>query len=131
MEKFCVFGNAGKLPSPIAVIRKYYRFDGGGELQTRYLLDALSSLTSVELFCVNWDLGQSTVKRYKINFSGSENWSDANFAEWAIREARENCIWVHGQDWIPGSDSIRLGDGLHSKFLKLAAESVGLRVFNT
>ena len=45
-------GKAGKLPSPIAVIRKYYRFDGGGELQTRCLLDALSSLTSVELFAL-------------------------------------------------------------------------------
>ena len=116
-------------PTSVGVIRKAYRYDGGGERQTQRLLDTLTTLTRVDLFCLSWELAEHSRQQYTVNLPAQNIESDIQFAEWAIREARENCVWIHGQDWIPGVDSIRLGDGLHSKFLKLVAQSSWVKNF--
>lgn len=105
----------------IGVIRESYRFDGGGEIQTHNLLNALADLDlEPSIFCKNWDAGDGLRQSYAVRTfpMGNELVLAEDFCDWALQAARKECAWVHGHDWIPGIDSIRLGDGLHSKFLK-------------
>ena len=109
----------------IGVIRASYRFDGGGEIQTLNLLNALGDLgLKPSIFCKNWSVGESLRQAYEIRpfANSSELDLSEEFFEWALQAARKECTWVHGHDWIPGIDSIRLGDGLHTKFLKSMSE---------
>lgn len=104
----------------IGVIREGYRFDGGGEIQTVNLLNALGDLNfSPSVFCKEWGVGNELKQNYEIRTFpiGGDLGLAENFFEWALKAARAECEWIHGHDWIPGVDSIRLGDGLHTKFL--------------
>jgi len=112
----------------IGVIRESYRFDGGGEIQTVNLLNALGDLSfDPTIFCKDWGAGNELTQNYEIRNFPTRNklGFGEDFFEWALRAAREECERVHGHDWIPGVDSIRLGDGLHTKFLNsMSDESI-------
>ena len=85
----------------IGVIRESYRFDGGGEIQTVNLLNALGSLSfAPSIFCKDWGAGNDLMQNYEIRAFpiSSELGLSENFFEWALKAARAECEWVHGHD---------------------------------
>ena len=112
-----------------AIIRRKFRLDGGAEKAAQMFLDAFCSVYgNVEILCESWRGDRSNC--YSVSTISSTGFfrlgklkSFTRKAEMLV--ARDSCSWVHSHEWVCGSDSLRLGDGLHSEWAKCLVESKG------
>ena len=105
----------------INFIRRSFRFDGGAEVAANSYINALSELGELQLICESWT--GNVLSRIGLHELGVQGYTRAkrysNFISTAsILASSQNAI-THSHEWVPGSDILRLGDGLHSEWLDL------------
>lgn len=111
----------------VALIRRSFRLDGGGERQFLNYVRAFSQLaasTSVLAADVNISNEVDGInERVRVLPLGGKR----NFERRVIDKLTQGHFdFVHAHEWIPGVDSIRIGDGLHSVFLDRMRASQGI-----
>lgn len=105
----------------INFIRRSFRFDGGAEVAANSFINALSELGELQLICESWS--GDLLNRIGLHELGVHGYTRAkrysNFIRTASLLATSDNAITHSHEWVPGSDILRLGDGLHSEWLDL------------
>ena len=105
----------------INFIRRSFRFDGGAEVAANSFINALSELGELQLICESWSgdlLNRIGLHELSVQgFTRAKRYS--NFIHKASMLASSHNAITHSHEWVPGSDVLRLGDGLHSEWLDL------------
>lgn len=112
----------------IAIIRRSFRFDGGAEKALSNFITMYSDMgAEITLICESWSGKLSaSVKIKNLPLRGSR----ANRQNSFRRQAQayigaQSFDHVQSHEWIPSVDIVRLGDGLHSKWLELFGHKKG------
>lgn len=109
----------------VKVIRRSFRVDGGAERSVSDYLKSFNRIgVSTTLICENWIDG-TTQPVVSVKTSGDRLSKLKIFSE-ACRQMIDNSDDIyHSHEWIPGSQIIRLGDGLHSEWLDILGAKRG------
>lgn len=103
----------------IHVVRRGFRFDGGGEVAAKSYVEALSSMFNVSVICEGaMTETPSCANNIAVTKRGLGRTAKyKNFVRSVERLATERGYFLHSHEFIPGSGVIRLGDGLHSSWV--------------
>ena len=101
----------------INVIRRSYRVDGGAERSVSEYLDSFGRLgISATLICEYWkNLRKQQV--VGIETRGNRASKLEMFVEGCQKLMGTSDHSFHSHEWVPGSQVVRLGDGLHSDWV--------------
>jgi UDP-glucose:(heptosyl)LPS alpha-1,3-glucosyltransferase len=112
----------------IAIIRRSFRFDGGAEKALSNFLTVYSDMgAEITLICESWS-GKlpASVKVKNLPLRGSRANRQNSFRQQAqVYIGAQSFDHVQSHEWIPSVDIVRLGDGLHSKWLELLGDKKG------
>lgn len=112
---------AERLMKKIVIIRRNFRFDGGAERSVSCFLDVYRALGyEVSLLCESWSGPcADDIEIVSFDLKGSRAQKAAQFVqktqEFMVNH-RHSVYQSH--EWVPSSDIVRLGDGLHSYWVK-------------
>lgn len=113
----------------IDFVRRSFRYDGGAELASSIFIERLSKLTEVRIVCESWltdDLPNSLHVLSIATRGLTRKQKYLNFVNKVSRLATCEGNFMHSHELIPGANIIRLGDGLHSSWVKRAGLGDGL-----
>lgn len=103
----------------INVIRRSYRIDGGAERSVSEYLDSFDHLgISATLICEHWMTPQRQ-QIVGIATHGNRASRLEMFVEACQKLMGSSDDIFHSHEWIPGSQVVRLGDGLHSDWVDI------------
>lgn len=112
----------------INIVRRHYRFDGGAERAVSTFLDLYRDLGfQVTLLCESWS-GKcpDDVEVVELDVEGSRTTRMNRFrTQVEAYIAQHPTDMTQSHEWIPGSEIVRLGDGLHSIWLSHLSQSRG------
>lgn len=116
--------------SSVALIRRSYRSDGGAEHALSTMITAYKGLGfRVILLCEHWDHKTSTfdeIHRFKT-FGFTRFGRLKSFTKQAEDWIREHPdIIVQSHEWVAGAHILRLGDGLHSEWIRLRSHNLSV-----
>jgi len=103
----------------INIVRRSYRIDGGAERSVCEYLESFARLgISASLICEHW----TTVRKEKV--VGIETYGNrASKLEMFVERCQDLMCSsddiFHSHEWVPGSQVVRLGDGLHSDWVDI------------
>ena len=111
----------------IGIARRTYRSDGGAEKSVDIYLKAILELGfDAELATSSWlDTTTVDVETYHIPIHGWSRVSKSRSFRRGVERWAEtgSCHVYQANEWASGVDILRLGDGLHSIWLKILAEA--------
>ena len=113
----------------IAMIRRSFRADGGGETAFEQFLMAYLNLGyDVTVICESWHGNfPHSVKFKKLRLVGGRTIKLWLFWFGVNREiAKGRFDLVHSHEFVSFADVLRLGDGLHSDWVQYLSQSRGL-----
>ena len=101
----------------INIVRRSFRIDGGAERSVSEYLDSFERLgISATLICEHWtNLRKERV--VGIETRGDRTSKLKMFVESCQKLMGESDAVFHSHEWVPGSQVVRLGDGLHSDWV--------------
>ena len=106
----------------IALIRRSFRFDGGAERALSNFINLYRNWgADLTLICESWS-GRlpSSVKIESLTLKGNRASRQNSFRNQVQKIiSTQSFDHIQSHEWIPSADIIRLGDGLHSKWLEL------------
>ena len=106
----------------ICLIRRSFRFDGGAERAVSSYIDILRSISRLTLYCESWDLENR--HDVELVMASKKGWTRASTYQNFIKSARAHCAQYAGisqaHEFVPGANVLRLGDGLHSSWLRFS-----------
>ena len=112
----------------ISIVRRHYRFDGGAERAVSTFLDLYRDIGfRVTLLCESWS-GKcpDDVEVVELDADGSRTTGMNSFrTEVQAYSLQHPSHMIQSHEWIPGSEIVRLGDGLHSEWLSRLSEVRG------
>jgi len=108
----------------VCIIRRNYRVDGGAEVATANYIEALSKFSQLTLACESWENSKSTIHIEKLESDGRTRASRYKRFINTASNFVENFEGIsHSHELVPGSQVLRLGDGVHHSWLKAAGWS--------
>ena len=112
----------------ICFIRKSFRFDGGAEAAAASYISTMGKYHNIKILCESWSGANEHIQVETLIQRGFTRASRyKNFiANASKRIIDSNCI-SHSHELVPGSNVIRLGDGLHSVWLDIRGVSKAWR----
>lgn len=112
----------------IALIRRSFRFDGGAERALSNFINLYRNWgVDLTLICESWS-GRlpSSVKIESLTLKGNRASRQNSFRNQVQKILSTQYFdYVQSHEWIPSADILRLGDGLHSKWLELFGDKKG------
>jgi UDP-glucose:(heptosyl)LPS alpha-1,3-glucosyltransferase len=111
----------------VALVRRHYQADGGGGRLAWAYASAFRMIASevsiLSETASTWPSDHETrVRSQSLDTAVHRNCS---FEQWVMRaKAAHGIELVHSHEWLPGAESIRIGDGLHSAFLEGMCEGL-------
>lgn len=109
----------------IYFIRRRFRFDGGAEVSSSMYLDILNEIAPTSVVCEDWP-SSSAVNVFKIGKKGfTRTQRYLGFISAARQFLELHPGLVHSHELLPGASIIRLGDGLHSSWVRLGNVRTG------
>lgn len=105
----------------ICFVRRSFRLDGGAEAATNSYIRALSLDFDITLLTEHWDRAAIPEDAEIIEIGGkglSRYGKYRRFSQEAMEKIHDFEGLVHSHELVPGASVVRLGDGLHSSWLK-------------
>jgi len=112
----------------IDFVRRSFRVDGGAEVASSIFIETLSKINEVRIVCESWEIEElpHSIGVLRIESRGlTRKQKYLNFVDRVSRLARLEGNFMHSHELIPGANVIRLGDGLHSSWMKRANLAAG------
>lgn len=110
----------------IYFVRRQFRFDGGAEVASSLYLDVLNEIAPTAIVCEDWQ-SNSAIDVVKIARKGiTRTQKYLGFISAAGQFLQLHPGVVHSHELLPGATTIRLGDGLHSSWVKLGNVRTGV-----
>lgn len=108
----------------VCIVRRNYRIDGGAEVATGNYIEALARFSKLTLACESWESTDETISIKKLESEGRTRATKyRRFVEKAAVFIDRFQGISHSHELIPGSDVVRLGDGIHRSWLEAAGWS--------
>ena len=108
----------------IFLVRRSFRVDGGAELALQTFAKSLGKIAEIELICQTWDHSKQDLFAHITEVAKSGLTRRGKYGSFikGVRKAveRANEGILHSHEFVPGANVLRLGDGLHSSWVRRA-----------